>query len=260
MTRASALLFLAAAPFLPAADPPASSTAPTVFMIGDSTMATHAVLPASPTRGWGQMFQPYFKDTLRVENHAMSGRSSKSFIAEGRWKAVLDRLTENDYVIIQFGHNDQKNKDPSRFTEPAGEFTDNLARYVKETRGHKAFPILVTPVSRAVWDKDGNFIDTHRDYPKAVKQVAAEQKVPVLDLEARTRELILKLGQERSKNLFANADPGDYEALPKGRSDGSHFNAYGACRVCDYAAMEIKKNVPELAKHLREGGTDPLRK
>lgn len=232
----------------------------TIFLIGDSTMTNQAVIPPSPLRGWGQMLPLYFQDGVRVENHAMSGRSSRSFMAEGRWKTVLDRLKAGDHVIIQFGHNDQKSKDPKRFTKPFGEFQDNLRRYVKETREHQARPILVTPVSRAVWDAEGNFLDTHGDYPKAVLQVAAGDKVPVLDLETKTRELILQLGQERAKSLFANAAPGDFANLPKGRSDGSHFNASGACRVCDFAVQEMMTAVPDLAKWLRAGATDPMRK
>ncbi len=251
----TALSFLACAP---AAEPSAGTV--TVFMIGDSTMADHAPLPPDPLRGWGQMFSIYFKDGVQVRNHAMSGRSSKSFITEGRWKAVLDRLKEGDYVIIQFGHNDQKNLDPKRFTQPFGEFKDNLARFVSETREHKAFPILVTPVSRSVWDKEGNFIDTHGDYPKAVKQLAEEEKVPVLDLEKRTRELILKFGQERAKSLFGNAEPGDYASMPEGHKDGTHFNANGASRVCGFAAEEIKRSVPELAKWLKIGNSDPMKR
>lgn len=228
-------------------------------MIGDSTMAAHAVLPASPTRGWGQMFQPYFKESLRVENHAMSGRSSRSFIAEGRWKIVIEQIKPGDFLIIQFGHNDEKT-DEKRHTDPFAEFTQNLARFADEARKKGATPVLATPVSRSVWEKDETFRETHGDYPKAVRELAERQKIPLLDLNALTEALIRKLGPVRAKSLFANADPGDYESLPKGWSDGSHFNAYGACRVCDYAAMEIKKNVPELARHLREGGTDPMRK
>jgi lysophospholipase L1-like esterase len=238
----------------------ADSTArPTVFLIGDSTMTNQSVIPATPLRGWGQMLPLYFKEGVRIENHAMSGRSSKSFLAEGRWKVVLERLKEGDYVVIQFGHNDQKDKDPKRFTGPFGDFTVNLARYVKETRERKALPILVTPVSRSVWDKEGKFTNTHGDYPKAVKQLATGQNVPVLDLEARTRELLLKLGPERSKSLFANAEPGDFANLPEGRKDGTHFNAAGACRVCDFAVEELKTAVPELAKWLKTGTVDPTR-
>ena len=124
----------------------------TLWMIGDSTMATHNPLPPSPTRGWGQMFQPYFKDSLHVENHAMSGRSSKNFITEGRWKMVIERMKAGDFLIVQFGHNDEKT-DEKRHTEPFGEFTQNLARFASEAREKGATPILVTPVARSFWEK-----------------------------------------------------------------------------------------------------------
>jgi lysophospholipase L1-like esterase len=231
----------------------------TIFMVGDSTMTNAPVIPASPTRGWGQLLPLYFKGNLHIENHAMSGRSSKSFISEGRWKAVMERLKEGDYVIIQFGHNDEKNQDPKRFTAPFGEFTENLARFVREARGKKAFPILVTPVSRAIFEKDGTFRDTHGDYPKAVRELAKKENVPLLDLEARTRALYLQLGPERSKGLFGNAEPGDFPNLPKGHNDSTHFNAAGACRVCDFAIEEMKTAVPELAQFAKTSNPDPAK-
>lgn len=240
------------------ADPPPA--APTIFMIGDSTMTNTAVIPATPTRGWGQLLPLYFKEEVHIENHAMSGRSSKSFITEGRWKVAIERIKEGDYLIIQFGHNDEKDQDPKRFTAPFGEFTENLARFVREARDKKAFPILVTPVARANFEKNGAFRDTHGDYPKAVRELAKKENIPLLDLEAKTHALYLQLGPERSKSLFGNAEPGDFATLPKGHSDSTHFNAAGACRVCDFAVEEMKIAVPELAKWLKTGGSDAMRR
>lgn len=239
----------------------AADSAPvTVFMIGDSTMADKPVIPAHPERGWGQMLPTYFKDGVRIENHAMNGRSTRSFIAEGRWKVVLERVKVGDYVIIQFGHNDEKAEDPKRGTGPFTDFKGNLARFVKETREHGGTPILATPVSRRMFAADGTLAETHRDYPKAVRQLAEEQKVPLLDLEARSRELLTQLGPERSKALFMWVAKGDYAAIPGGREDNTHFNAYGATRMCDLAVIEMKKAAPNLAVQLREGASDPMKK
>lgn len=243
---------------LPAAEPSAPGF--TIYMVGDSTMSDYAVVPGQALRGWGQMLHMYFKDGARVDNHAASGRSSRSFIAEGRWKVVLDHLKEGDYVIIQFGHNDEKQEDPKRYAEPFGLFKDTLAGYIKDIRELKAHPILVTPVSRRSFHTDGRLIHSHRDYPVAIRKLAEEEKVPLLDLEARTFEELEKLGPERAKSWFLWIAPGEFPDLPDGKKDDTHFNAYGASRVCDLAVVEIKKNVSDLAKWINEGRVDPLKR
>jgi lysophospholipase L1-like esterase len=219
----------------------------TIFMIGDSTMADKPLIPANPERGWGQMLPMYFKDGVRVENHAVNGRSSKSFIDQDRWKAVTNRLRPGDYVIIQFGHNDEKKKGPKRYTEPFGGFKTNLARFVCETREHGATPILATPVARRKFDDHGGLVDKHGDYVKAVR----EQQAALLDLNARSTELLTQLGPESSKRLYDWIPAGEFEHRPKALTDDTHFNAYGASRICDLAVTEIESNVPALAIWLR---------
>jgi lysophospholipase L1-like esterase len=221
-------------------------------MVGDSTMADKPLIPAYPERGWGQMLPMYFKPEVRVANHARNGRSSKSFIAEGRWQAVLDQMQPGDYVIIQFGHNDQKTTDPQRGTAPFGDFKQNLKRYVQETRAKQGLPILATPVARRKFGPDGQIRDTHGDYCEAVRQAAAEEKVPLLDLEKRSRELVAKMGPEQSKRLYDWVEPGEFEKAPEGLKDDTHFNAFGASRMCDLAAGELRLAVPELAQKLRQ--------
>lgn len=222
----------------------------TLFMIGDSTMADKPVIPANSERGWGQLLPLYFIAAVRIENHAQNGRSTKSFLAEGRWKTVLERLQPGDFVIVQFGHNDQK-QDVARGTEAMGGYKANLERYVRETRERGAAPILATPVARRKFDADGKLEDTHRDYPKATRLVAEEQKVPLLDLTARTSELLARLGPDLSQKLFNTLLPGEHEKHPDGLTDNTHFNALGATRVCDLAVAEIAAQVPALAAHLR---------
>jgi lysophospholipase L1-like esterase len=227
--------------------------APVIFLCGDSTMSNKPLFPAQPERGWGQLLPLYFKEPVRIENLAMNGRSTKSFRDEGRWQPVLDRLQPGDYVIVQFGHNDQKQDDPKRYTNAMGSFKENLARYVREVREKQGHPVLATPVTRRSFNSQGELRDTHGDYSVAARQVAAEQKVPLLELHLRSAELVAKLGPERSKKMFMWYEPGEFASLPEGKQDSTHFNAYGASRICDLAAEEIKINVPGLAGWLKLG-------
>jgi lysophospholipase L1-like esterase len=219
----------------------------TLFMAGDSTMANKPLVPAYPERGWGQLLPLYFKSSVRVENHAMNGRSTRSFVTEKRWKAIIDKLQPGDYVIVQFGHNDEKTNNGVRVTEPFGGFKQNFERFVREVK-----PILATPIARRRFDKDGKFFDTHGDYPEAIRQVAKEQAVPLLELHTKTCELLKQLGPEQSIKLFNYATPGEYTKLPEGLKDDTHLNAFGATRVCDLAIEEIVVKVPELAAHLKK--------
>ncbi len=222
----------------------------TLHMVGDSTMANKPVIPANPERGWGQMLQMYFKDSVRVENYAQNGRSTKSFIAEGRWDKVLAAIKPGDFVIIQFGHNDEKTNDVKRGTAPFGDYTANLVRFIRETREHKATPILATPVARRKFDETGALTNSHGVYPDAVRKVAATEKVPLLELCSATEKLLQQLGPESSKRLFGWIPAGEFAPAAKKLEDDTHFNAYGASRVCDLAVVELEANVPELAAHL----------
>lgn len=232
--------------------PETAQTGPTLFLIGDSTMADKPLIPDNPERGWGQLLPLYFRSGVRVENHAVNGRSSKSFIDEKLWATVTNRLKPGDYVIIQFGHNDEKQNDPKRYTEPFGSFKTNLARFVSETRDHHGTPLLATPVARRKFDDDGKLVDTHGDYVIALRQVAQEQRAPLLDLNRLSTELLARLGPDSSKRLYDWIPAGEFEHRPKGLSDDTHFNAYGASRICDLAVMEIVTNVPALAGWLKQ--------
>ncbi len=246
------VLSAAATQALPQLDQAAAPVAQgfTIFLIGDSTMANKPLIPANPERGWGQMLGIYFQAGVRVENHALNGRSSKSFRDEGHWATVRSRIKPGDWVIIQFGHNDEKEQDPTRYTTPGGTFNANLARYVAETRALGAFPLLATPVARRKFDVQGQPVNTHGDYVKAVREVAAAEKVPLLDLNQQSMDLLQRMGPEPSKRLYIYVSPGEYGALPKGRQDDTHFCTFGASRMCDLAVAEIQAKVPELAVFL----------
>jgi lysophospholipase L1-like esterase len=225
--------------------------AKTLYMIGDSTMADKPVIPANAERGWGQMLPAYFKSTMRIENHAMNGRSTKSFLDEGRWAAITNKLTAGDWVIIQFAHNDEKQADPKRYAAPFGDFKTNLTRYVREARALGAAPILATAVARRSFGADGKLKDTHGDYIRVTREVASEQSVSLLELNTRSSEIVQALGPERSKKIYLWVGPDEFPALEQPKEDNTHFCAYGATRICDLAVGEIQKNAPELAKHLR---------
>ncbi len=223
----------------------------TVYMIGDSTMADKP-LEGNPERGWGQAFPLFFDSGVAVSNHAMNGRSTRSFIAEGRWAAIASRLKPGDYVFIQFGHNDEKQEDPARYAGAQSAFPENLARFVAEARDKGAIPVLLTPVVRRRFDKDGNFYDTHGAYPEAVRQVARERKVALIDLHALTQKLVAGLGDEGSKKLFLWIPPGRFMACPDGRQDDTHFSEFGATEVARLAVEGIRRQEIPLRRHLRE--------
>jgi lysophospholipase L1-like esterase len=221
-----------------------------LFLIGDSTMADKPLI-GTAERGWGQVFPLFFERGIVVENHARNGRSTKSFITEGRWQAVLDKLQQGDYVFIQFGHNDAKKEDTSRYAEAHTDYKGNLLRFVTEARAKGATPILLTPVSRRQFDDHGNLVDTHGDYPIVVREIAAEQKVPLIDVHQSSMQLIGTLGSENSKKDFVWIKPDLYTANRAGRQDNTHFNEPGALKIARLVAEGVKKlNLP-LSQQLK---------
>ncbi len=220
-----------------------------VYLVGDSTCATKKLDKQNPERGWGHMFQPLFDEAVVVENHATNGRSTKSFRAEGRWARVCDRLRPGDYVFIQFGHNDQKINDSTRYSTPA-QYAENLRRYVHEARAKGATPVLLTPIVRRHF-VDGVLTDTHTDYPDAMRRVAAEEGVVLIDMEPATREWVASLGDEASKAYYMWVAPGRCPLYPDGRQDDTHLNVRGAHEVARMVAGRLCEQVPELGQHYR---------
>ena len=200
---------------------------PTLFLIGDSTMANKAPIDA-PETGWGMVLPEYFFDALTIQNHAVNGRSTKSFRALGHWKAVIDQLKTGDYVMIQFGHNDSKKEDSLRFAAPQTDYKQNLTRYITEIRAKGGNPILLTPVMRRKFDADGKFVDQHGEYPSVVRALAKELNVPLIDMHAKSQKAIEAEGVEGSKKMFMHYDGGIFKKHPKGIKDDTHFSRYGA--------------------------------
>jgi lysophospholipase L1-like esterase len=213
--------------------------APTLHLIGDSTMADKPKEPANPETGWGQALPALLKpEAGRVVNYAMNGRSTKSFIDEGRWTKVVAALQPGDFVIIQFGHNDEKADKPAVYAAPRGAYQDNLRRFVREARAHGATPLLATPVARRKWNERGELVDTHGDYPAALRAVAAAENVPLLELNRLTTELERSHGVEGSKRLHLHYAAGVYARWPEAVKDDTHFSEYGAARVAALAVQE----------------------
>jgi len=220
----------------------------TVYMVGDSTMANKQA-KAFPETGWGMPFAHVFDNTVTVDNRAMNGRSTKSFINEKRWEAVTGKLQEDDYVLIQFGHNDEKIDKPEVGTS-LEEFKTNLVKYVQETRAAKAYPVLLTPVNRRNFDKEGHFKDTHMGYPDVVRAVAKEYNVPLIDMYNKTQQLLEKLGPDESTKLFNQLEPGVSPNYPNGVKDNTHFSEYGAQVMSQLAVEGIRELQLPLAKRL----------
>ena len=165
----------------------------TVYLIGDSTMADKEVI-AYPETGWGMPFHYFFDSTVTVDNRAKNGRSTRTFIEEGRWQPVVDNLHEGDYVLIQFGHNDEVPTKKSYTTED--QFTANLTKFVTESRNKKAIPVLITPVARRKFDSSGKIEETHAVYSQLVKDVAKKYDVPLIDLDKESQQLVQQFGPE----------------------------------------------------------------
>ena len=220
-----------------------------IFIAGDSTAANKEV-KAYPETGWGMPFSHFFDSTVTVDNRAKNGRSTRTFISEGLWQKLIDDVHEGDYVLIQFGHNDESKEKTDRYATP-DEYKANLARFITETRNKKATPVLMTPVSRRQFDSTGHVRETHKVYSALVRDVAAQFKVPFFDLDEKSRELLQKFGPENSKLLFLQLEPGEHPNYPDGRNDNTHFNELGARKIAQLVLGGIKELKLELAGRIR---------
>jgi DNA sulfur modification protein DndE len=223
---------------------------PTIFLIGDSTMANKP-LHENPERGWGQFLPKFMTDDVEIQNHAVNGRSTKSFLKENRWDTVMGRMKAGDYVLIQFGHNDSKLQDSNRSAPAHTLYKENLVRYVNDTRSKGATPILITPVMRRKFDAAGKFVDQHGDYPAVVKEVAAMLNVLLIDLHKSTEALIIKEGIENSRRFFLNIPANHFKNYRGKAEDNTHFSEYGASSVASLVCQSIKDQNLPLAKYLK---------
>ena len=219
-----------------------ASSFTTIHLMGDSTMAEKDLKGGSnPERGWGMMFRNFLDDSFQVVNYAQNGRSTKSFIDRGLWDKVYDALQPGDYVFIQFGHNDAKADDPERYAPAFGAYQDNLRTFVRGAREKGATPVLLTPVARR-WFKNGQLDrNCHTDYPAAMKQVAQEEGVTLLDITTKSLDWLEGLGDDASKPYFM---------ISTGKDDNTHTIARGARKVTEMVCEAVREQIPSIGEHL----------
>lgn len=223
---------------------PAHSAPVSVYLIGDSTVADKPDPEHNPERGWGQALPALLGKNVVVHNHAVNGRSTKSFIAEGRWETVRSLLRTGDYVLIQFGHNDEKVEDSTRYAAPNGAYRQNLERFVLDARRAGARPVLITPIVRRQWSSAGELTDTHGLYPLAVRTVVKSERVALIDLQELTAALLRGRGVEESKLLFVWTTEGQFPAFPAARTDNTHLSPAGAMAVAEL----VVRHLPEMLR------------
>ena len=227
----------------------------TLYTIGDSTMANKKDPERNPEHGWAQVLQPFFTDDIVVVNKAVNGRSTKSFINEKRWDSIYKELKKGDYVFIQFGHNDEKIEDSSRYTNPHTAYRYNLIRFVKESREKGAIPILLTSIARRNFNEKGVLVPTHGDYPLETRLIAQEYKVSFIDLEYFTETLEQFYGPEKSKQLHLHFKAGENAYYDKDKVDDTHLSLLGAKIIAQIVINQIKvlndKSLDKLKKGIR---------
>ncbi len=225
---------------------------PVIYVAGDSTACNYSD-SAFPQTGWGQALGNYFdRENVTVSNHAMGGRSSKSFIDEGRLDAVFSAIKPGDYLLIQFGHNDQKNGD--LHTDADTTYKEYLTKYVEGARNRGAIPIILTSVTRRIYT-DGVY-DNGKSlgkYPQAARELAQTLNVPLIDMFDYSVNLVNELGEEGTKNIFLFINPNDERFIGDARfansrynkneatADNSHFQYYGAEVLAGFVAEELNK-------------------
>jgi pectinesterase len=225
----------------------------TVFIAGDSTAAIK-LETKRPETGWGEALPRYLRaDRARVANRAANGRSTRRFLEEGRWQALVDSVRAGDWVLIQFGHNDEAADKPDRYTPPA-DFRTNLTRFVDEVRARRGRPVLMTPVRRRKFDAEGRLVDTHGEYPDIVRDVARERRVPLLDLHRETAALLEAWGPDSSARLFLHVPRGTNPNYPDGLTDNTHFSPLGADLVARLVVRAMRDERLDLARALTRDG------
>jgi lysophospholipase L1-like esterase len=196
------------------------------------------------------MISPMFNEGVIIMNEGSSGSSTKSYRSSGRWKNVIDQVKPGDYVFIQFGHNDQK-PDTPRHTEPRTSFRQNLADYINETKTKGGQPVLFTSIVRRKFNDAGKLEDTHGEYVTEVRKLAKELRIPLVDLNRKTADLVESMGPEKSKALFLYVEPRIYKLAPEGKKDDTHLNVYGATKIAGLAIEGLKETNLSLVKYIR---------
>lgn len=219
---------------------------PTIFLCGNSTVVDQ---DNEPWASWGQMVPRFFTDSICFANYAESGESANTFIGAGRLKKALTQMKPGDYIFMEFGHNDQKQKGPGKGAFYS--FMTSLKTFVDEARARGAQPVLVTPTQRRSFDENGKIKDTHLDFPDAVRWLAEKENIPLIDLHAMTRVLYEAMGVEESKHAFVHYPANTYPGQDRPLADNTHFNPYGAYQIAKCVIEGMKKAGLPVVKFLR---------
>lgn len=221
---------------------------PTVFLAGNSTVTDQ---DTEPYASWGQMITRFFKPEIVVANYAESGEALASFKGAKRLDKILSLMQPGDYLFIEFGHNDMKRKGEG--IGPWTSFSDLLREFVTRAHEKGGIPVLIAPMNRRTFDENGKVTNTHGDYPDAVRKVAQDMHVPLIDLHYVTRELYEAWGPEKSKGAFVQYPAGTFPGQTKALADNTHFNNYGAYQIAKCIIQGIKDNKLDLEKYLVDG-------
>ena len=220
---------------------------PTIFLCGNSTVVDY---DNEPWAAWGQMFPRWFTDGIAIANYAESGESANTFIGAGRLKKALTQMKKGDYLFMEFGHNDQKQKGPGKGAFYS--FMYNLKIYIDEARARGAYPVLVTPTQRRRFDKNGKIMNTHLDYPEAIRWLAEKENVPLIDLNEISRTLYEAMGEDGSKHAFVHYPANTYPEQTKVLKDNSHSNTFGAYELAKCIIEGMKKADLDAVKFLKK--------
>lgn len=224
-----------------------SQSAPRLHLVGDSTMADKTNL-AYPERGWGMLLRHFMLPQLTIINHAANGRSTLRFLNEGRWQLLISDVSAGDYVLIQFGHNDQKKDDPARYAPADGLYQELLSRFIQELRAKGAIPLLATSICRRTFTSQGLLENNLQDYADAMRVVAKHSNTPLFDLQQLSCADLQQLGPERSQAYFIQVPAGLYAQFPDGKIDNTHLSTQGATWIAQHFVRELKRQQHPLAQ------------
>lgn len=211
-----------------------------IFWASDSTVQYNNI-NTFPQTGMGQVIHLHLKPDVVVKNHAKNGRSTKQFLDEGRLVPIYSEMSEGDFLFIQFGHNDEKISDPDRYTDPDKEYKENLRKFITAARDKKANPVLITPLMRRLFISDTELdASGHKEYVRAMKEVAEEQQVPLIDLCSMSYDMILAAGKEETTKWFMHLPAGVYPYHMNGLEDNTHLKYEGAVKFSGAIAEGLR--------------------
>lgn len=212
-----------------------------IYWAGDSTVQTNDYA-TYPQNGIGQVFSIFLREGYSVCNHAKNGRSTKSFIDEGRLEAIKEQIGEGDFLFIQFGHNDEKIQDPARYTEPHTSFIDNLELFIRAARDRGAYPVLITPLERRCFTDEKHLgPGEHLEYVKGMREAAERFQAPLVDLYTKSRGELEKAGEERSRGWYMYFPAGYYPEHPAESKDNTHLRHDGAVHFAGLIAEALRE-------------------